>query len=358
MINNFIQQRRLTLQVILLHALLLGQCVYAQKIFDITITDYGNLNQTIVDALILQVETEALTKIPNVDQSKFFSSMANASAMATKTLGSDPINEFEYAMIGLGVGAGLDLDDKNFDDMKDANGDYDFDSAPGAGVAGAFTIGSSGRFIKSKRFDMKKWAFFLNYFPYNYEKDDVEIKIRTTGLHARYQLWEGKEVLPWNMFNLMPVYVTFGYDHNKLTAKYTDVFNISKLQSSYSATFNATGVIDVDVTTVSLPLEISSGLQIGYLLTLYGGLGMDLNFGEGQGNASLTNSAVTLSDGTNTATGTASLSLGDNGDPKNFFSRYFAGVQFNLWRLKVYAQAEKTFGRNLYNAQAGIRMIF
>src|SRR5690606_370161 len=41
------------------------------------------------------------------------------------------------------------------------------------------------------------------------------------------------------------------------------------------------------VNTHSIPLEISTNVQLLYILSLYGGLGVDLNFGQAKGDGSL-----------------------------------------------------------------------
>lgn len=332
--------------------------LFASKIFNISISNYGSLNHNLVDRVISAVEQQVLDKIPDTDRSEFFNNMSNASAIAGKDLGYDPINHIDFALITLGVGAGLDLNKKNFSELKNSSGNYDLNSAPGIGAQLGLGLGVKGTFLPKKKFDGEKWDLFLNYMPYNYHKDDVAIKMRSGGLHFRYQLWQGKKVLPWNMFSLLPVYLGFGYEYNKLSGSYSQKFNISKRIQTYSATFDATANLNLDIATHSFPLEISSGFQLLYLLSIYGGLGMDLNRGHGTGSGDLSSSTVIISDGTTAARGTATLGLGDEGKPKSMWTRYFAGVQLNLWKAMLFVQGEKAFGRHLYGAQAGLKISF
>lgn len=332
----------------------------AGKIFDITITDPGTLNTTLLEEAIVLVENEVLNKIPNTDRTTFFNSMANANAMAGKDLGTDPINKIDYAMVVLGAGAAIDLDDKNFKDLKDSTGDYDYSSAPGAGIQLGLGLGTNGKYLPKKYFKGEKWSTFVNFMPYKYDKDDLLIKIMSAGAHMRYQISKEREVIGWSMLTLEPVFLSFGLEFSRLQIKYAKDFNISQSVSgtSYSASFNATGNLDVTTSTYSIPFEISSGIRLLYLVTLYGGLGVDINTGNSKGTGSLTNSAVSITDGSSTATGTASLNLGEDGEPKVLFSRGFLGLQFNLWNFKIFAQGQKTFGRNLYGVQTGLKYFF
>jgi hypothetical protein len=332
---------------------------YAAQIFDITIDSYGALTPAYVDAAVTALETEVRANLPDADQGEFFQAMSNASVMAGKDLANDPINAIDYAMVVLGVGAGVDLNKKTFDDIKDSDGDIDINNAPGVGVQLGLGIGTHGKFLPKKYFNGERWSFFINYLPFNYEKDDINIKIRTGGLHMRYRLLNGYDVIRWKVFRLEPVYMTFGYEFNKLKGRFSDVISEdATADGGINATFSGTGVINLDVTTHSFPLSISSGITLLYLVTLYGGLGMDLNYGEGSGRGELQNSSLSITDGSGTATGTATLQIGDSDQPTLMFTRAFAGVQVNLWNLKVFVQGQKTFDRNLYGAQLGLKYFF
>jgi len=299
-----------------------------------------------------------MSNLPNADQGEFFEAMANASAMAGKDLGNDPINAIDYAMVVLGVGAGVDLNKKEYDDIKDANGDVDLNQAPGIGVQLGFGIGTHGKFLPKKYFNGEKWSFFINYFPYNYEKEEISIKIRTGGIHMRYRVFNGHDLIRWKMLRLEPVYLNFGYEYNKITGRFSEVVSEDYSSGGVTGTFSGTGVIDLDVTTHSFPLSISSGMTFLYLLTVYGGLGLDIHQGFAKGEGSLENSSLTISQGGSSATGTASLDLGDKNGPSFLLSRAFLGAQINLWNFKIFAQAQKTFDRNLYGAQVGLKYFF
>ena len=347
------------LKYILIHIFVIGHTANAARIFDITINNYGSLNAAAVDALVLSLEDEVISNLPDADQGEFFQSMANASAMAGKDLTNDPINTIDYAMVFLGAGAGIDLNKKTFDDIKDSEGDIDVNNAPGVGVQLGFGLGVHGRFLPKKYFDGEKWSVFFNYLPYNYSKEDITLKIRTGGIHMRYRLWSGYDLIRWKMLRLEPVFVTFGYEFNKLEGRFSDDINEAESGSGgISGTFTGTGVINLDVTTHSFPLSISTGMTFLYLVTVYGGFGIDINQGKASGSGTIDNSSLVITDGSSNATGTATLDLGDDGKPKTFFSRAFLGAQINLWDLKIFAQAQKTFDRNLYGVQAGLKFVF
>ena len=326
--------------------------------FSINISDYDGLNQTIVDQLVDQVETEVNAELPNTDRGEFFGSMANASQMAGKDLGYDPVNPIQNLSVNVGAGAAIDLNKKNFNDIKDANGDVDYNNAPGVGVQGAVTLGLRPFFLPEKKFVKEKWDLFLHFFRYSYEKTDYDAKTTAAGFHGRYRLHPGKEWARWSLLDWTPVYVGFGMEYSNLSGSFRDTFSESVNDSGISGTFNAVGTINVDVTTYSFPLQISTGIRFLHFFHLYGGLGVDFTTGKATGSASLSNSSISLTDGVDTATGTASLDIGTSGKPEFFTSRAMAGFQLHLWKLKIFVQGQKTFGRNLYGAQLGLRAVF
>jgi hypothetical protein len=326
--------------------------------FRIDITDYDGLSATVIDALEAEIETEVNNELPNSDQGEFFGSMANASQMAGKDLAYDPVNPIKTMSVSLAAGAAIDLNKKNFNDIKDANGDIDYNQAPGVGVQGALSLGLRPFFLPESKFVKERWDMFLHFFRYTYEKTDYDAKTGSMGFHGRYRLHAGKELARWGLLEWSPVYVGFGLQYNNLSGTYRKTFSESKESGGITGTFNAVGTIKVDVTTYSFPLEISTGVRFLHFFHLYGGLGVDITTGEASGNASLSNSSVTLTNGGSTATGTASLDLGTSGKPELFTSRAMAGFQLHLWKLKIFVQGQKTFGRNLYSGQVGLRAVF
>lgn len=345
--------------LIMMQIFILGQSLYAGQIFNITMSSYGTLDPDAVEAVVTELENKVMTNLPNTDQSEFFESMANASAMAGKDLANDPINPIDYAMVVLGVGAGVDLNQKEYDDIKDSSGDVDLNKAPGIGVQLGLGLGTHGKFLPKKYFNGERWSFFINYFPYNYEKDDLSIKIRTGGLHMRYRVLNGHDVIRWKMLRLEPVYLTFGYEYNKISGRISEAVSEDYTSDgNITGTFTGTGVINLDVTTHSFPLSISSGMTFLYILTVYGGLGIDIHQGAASGQGNLENSSLTITQGAGSATGTANLDLGDKNNPSLLLSRAFVGAQVNLWNFKIFAQGQKTFDRNLYGVQAGLKYFF
>lgn len=351
----------ITFKLIMVQIIILGHSAYAGQIFNIDITNYGGIDPTLIDAAVAELETKVMSNLPNTDQSEFFEAMGNASVMAGKDLANDPINHIDYAMVFLGVGIGVDLNKKEYDDIKDSEGDVDFNKAPGVGAQLGFGIGTHGKFLPKSHFNGEKWSFFINYLPYNYEKKDLSLKIRTGGIHLRYQLLSGYDLIRWKMLRLEPVFLTFGYEFNKIKGRFSqDIAEVyTDNNNNISATYNGTGVIALDVMTHSIPVTISSGITLLYFLTVYGGLGLDLSQGSAQGQGTLEdNPGLTITQGGSTATGTATLNLGDKNNPSPLLSRAFVGAQINLWNLKIFAQAQKTFDRNLYGLQAGLKYFF
>ena len=102
---------------------------------------------------------------------------------------------------------------------------------------------------------------------------------------------------------------------------------------------------------------MSTSVRVLYILSLFGGAGVDLNFGKSTIAANLSG-PVTVS---GTSVGSATLTVGDEKGPNFGALRFFAGPQLNLVPLKntnllsLYAQGNYSTGGN-YGVHAGLRI--
>src|SRR5690606_7063454 len=113
------------------------------------------------------------------------------------------------------------------------------------------------------------------------------------------------------------------------------------------------------VNTHSIPLEISTDVQLLYILSLYGGLGVDFNFGQAKGDGALNSGTqqITCTGGTQCGGGininvTPEANIDATGKVNSFTSRAFAGLQFNLPYVRIFGQVDKSLGDDLIGATA------
>jgi hypothetical protein len=197
---------------------------------------------------------------------------------------------------------------------------------------------------------------------------DATIKMQSLGMHVSYD-WisgAGSKLLGWG-----GVKITTGYEHNStkllFNSKIDKVLDYTNGSTNYQSNISARPEATIDVATGTIPLNVSTSVQILYILSLYGGVGADYNMGKATGKGTLNSSPSTVTcSPTNAGTcpgGTAgsisaTANIDGTGKVNPFLYRGFAGVQINLPFMRVFVQADKAFGNNLVGATAGLRFVY
>jgi hypothetical protein len=366
---------------VLLVIFTLGLGLYASsssaQIFNVEVTDYDGADafpalKTFVDNEIQKVEDEVNADLPSTPPDRLMEGMANSSVMAGKGIGTDYASNMKVFLVGAGVGAGADLE-------KDKTSDSD---ASGVGVAPGLVIGTNLGFMDTQKIlgmDTDRLNIYFNFMSYGLEKqinDDpgkeqnINLAMLAYGTHMRYD-WikgAGNKLLGWG-----GVKFHFGYEYNHTATKFranvtekideTDS-NGNRIQGTLTGKPNA----NIVSTTHSIPLALSTDIQILYFLSLYTGVGVDANFGSASGKGKLNADETDISC-TNSAGGQncstqrdikiqASADIDAQGKVTPFTSRAFAGVQLNLPFIRVFTQVDKQFGSELIGATAGVRIVY
>lgn len=350
------------------------------QIFKLNVTNYGVDTGTpigaafksFVDEQILTIQNDINKDLPSAQPERLMEGMANSSVMAGKGIGSDYASNMEVFLIGAGVGLGADLE-------KDSNTDSDIS---GVGIAPGLVIGTNLGWLDTSRIlglDTNRLNVYLNFMSYSHEqtidddpakKSSAEIDMTSMGVHFRYDWIKGRgnKFLGWG-----GVKVHFGYEYNKTDLTFNANINESVTETDSNGNV-INGTIDgkpqatILVNTHSIPIEISTDVQLLYILSLYGGLGMDYSFGQAEGDGSLNadESPITC---TNAAGGQAcsggatvrvqpeaNIDATGKVNPLNF--RGFAGLQVNLPYVRIFGQVDKSLGSDLIGATAGVRFVY
>ena len=101
-------------------------------------------------------------------------------------------------------------------------------------------------------------------------------------------------------------------------------------------TLTSMGKFDLSSTAGTIPIELTTGLRIALLVSIYAGVGFDITGGKSTVDGDLTGT-MTTPDKTNIGTVHITETGSNTSSPGQF--RGLAGVQVNLWKVKVYAQA-------------------
>ncbi len=364
--------------LMLLVALVVSIPTYAQ-IFDIEVTDYdgldnGNPTNTLVknalDAEILKAENKINEDLPSGAPDRLMEGMANSSVMAGKGIGTDYASNMSVFLIGAGVGLGADLEKPEGTDSP----------ASGVGIAPGVMVGVNLGFLDAEKIlgmETDRLNLYINFMSYSYnrktqddegKKTTIGVDMLSFGSHMRYDWVQGKgnKALGWG-----GVKFTFGIEFNRTEFDFkTDIEEtisetVSGSGETISGTITGSPQASILASTTSIPLAISTDVQLLYFVSLYTGLGLDYNMGEAKGKGKLNGNNSTVACTGGVACGTqrdiqvrprANINVSAKVDPLLY--RAFAGMQFNLPWTRVFVQVDKSLSNDLIGATAGVRFAF
>ena len=350
---------------------------YAQ-IFDIEVIDYDGLDapglqlvKAALDSEIQKAENKINKDFPSGTPDRLMEGMANASVFSAKGIGTDYASNMSVFLIGAGIGVGADLEKP-----KDTDSDLS-----GVGIAPGFIIGLNLGFLDAERIlgmHTNRLNLYFNFMNYTHKQNlsdkpgkesDITLETLSFGTHVRYD-WitgSGNKALGWG-----GVKFNFGFEYNRTNFDFK-----TKISEEINQTVSGTGeVLDGTISgnpqasilasTMSIPVALSTDIQILYFVSLYTGLGVDYNMGEAKGKGDLNGNNSTVSCTGGAACGgagrdivvkpKANLDTKAKVDP--FSYRAFAGFQFNLPWTRVFVQVDKSLSNDLIGGTAGLRFAF
>jgi hypothetical protein len=200
-----------------------------------------------------------------------------------------------------------------------------------------------------------RWTLFANGFYRNGETQSLRGGIFSAGLHAQYRIVLPQEdagsaaVLRWTGIDL-----TSGLELTRWSLGVDDDITTNFMVDGSSASANivldSTGTFDVRSTAMTVPFEVTTGMRIALLFSVYVGAGVDLTASTGKLTTSLNGNILTDD---MQSVGTMEMSGGGDNSGSPVTGRILAGAQVNLWKLKIYTQVNAS--QNVANVGAGIR---
>ncbi len=389
-------------------SIFLSTTLYSQNAFfdiDIDGTVFNGTwttgQQTVIKDLLQDVEDAGQTDIVNFDITEYFKSSANASVISSSFVGSDYTNEFKF-LFGANISPAVVGDGASPMDLL--AGEFQEDVIEGAAASGSIMLGYQFA---------NKGAFIVNAFAAGVEDGDFKLDFKTVGARYRLRLFaKNKESKTPTTINRQTsstensnggysnnsppnaqvpatqvvtptpsvkspskssksslietrVYLQAGLQYNKMTLNYKKPVNLTETSSSggvnATASFISTLNLDVDISTFSIPVELSGSVRFFRFLNLYAGLGGNLNFGSGSGKATFADSTITVVDNNNTAntaTTGVNANLSEDESPAVFIPNLFTGVQLDLWKLKILTQYRFSIGKGVHNIGVSARLAF
>ena len=351
-------------KLLLLSTLLIFPELSQAQIFRIKRTssvDAGGAVDSAIDTELLRIQNEVNSDIPSASPKRLMDGMADSQALSSKGLATDYITHFDTFMIGGGVGLAADLE-------KDKDRDRD---ASGAGATGGLQFGLNMSAFTDKTIlgmDPTKMSVMFNLFTFNTDQDfdesNAKAKLLSFGVMGSYKWKDGKGS---RLFGWDGVRFHTGYQYTSLNVDFATTINEQINGNFGGGTINQTITASpkggFESTSHSIPLEISSGVNFLYILSFYGGLGTDINFGSAKGNGAFAESETLTCTG-GACGGSTNVDvdinggLTENGKVQPLFLRGFAGFQVNLPYTRIYVHANNVFGTDLYSVATGLRLVF
>jgi hypothetical protein len=307
----------------------------------------------------LQSQIGNLFQATNVGS--FLKDFQNAQSFSSKGLGVDYASEATLAEIG--ATATLSFV-SNVDKAYKPSGSYTDPPISGGGanfsLMGGLGLGLIG---------VDPLMIFGNWFKGSATIGQLDGSYQNWGLHGQFRLFgpsrtpsATKLLVRWG-----GIAVTSGADYSKLTVSThkqikstitvpSDISGAAGASVSLASDVNGTLVFQLDQTTWSVPLEVTTSLRLLSLVTVYGGLGMDWQLGGGSNlkilmdNATITNNGASL--------GTVSINATGQAKPSAARLREIVGVQLGFFDfVRLFVQVNTTASSPvLTSVAAGLRL--
>lgn len=338
--------------------------------------------QPFVNDLATQLRGTVETRLNQLNFGPLVSRSATAGAAAARAATVDHasfIKVFSVTAAGSAAITGFDgikaLQDPGAvsDDVQNGQAP-NFGAAPGASAMLGFNFGAlklrSWRFFNPNRLQLYVSAMYINF---SYNGDEVQAKTQNYGAHLKYQLLAPSDLtentlVRWGGLNVASGLTWAGTDFAFNTALPNGTAQSTAPVSVAGQTRNLTlsGVwsgeadINLHLRAYTVPLEVSSFIQLLYVFTLFGGVAMDLNFGSLSVDASakaplaITASASGNSTVIDLLTPKPTLDFALTRSPVRIDGRAFLGLQLNAGVVAVYAQGMIDTSQTIM-ASAGLR---
>ncbi len=301
-----------------------------------------------------RLETQVNANLPEADQSNYLKGMANAGVASQKGLGASYGSNIKFMEVGFTGALGADLGNNSMSDL--IGGDVDTNQIRGVGVGAAVSLGLKGSNFGSKfgPFDMKRASFYGYFLKLDApDTDGLDGNTTSLGFHMQYKIIEGFGA-GFGFFEWGGVDITTGFERSSMNIKFIEPINETVTEGGVTANFDGTAAVGAKVSTVTIPLEISTNFRLLYLTSFFGGLGMDLSTGSAKSIANLSGN-INITGGSG-GTGQATLDLGTEEGPSTISTRAFFGVQFNLTILNAFVLVNKGLTNDTLGLAFGARI--
>ena len=335
----------------------------------------------LLPTLLSSFNTEINSRFAALDTAGVLRAMANAGSGAARLLPTDYATDASVASLSVGggvAGNSFALSDLHLSSLNTSDGQL-----LERGISGA--AGASLTF-HLRSLDLPRWRYFdparltvgasfMRAGPYEIDSD-VSIGVSNWGARLSYQLLTGHSWAHRGMARWGGLHLGLGVAQNSLNFRFKGLlpnvtpppvtFSEADQQVGLSVLFKSDADLHFGLRSWTLPLEVWSHLQLGYLFTLYGGLGLDYNVSSAHFAADLQSQNVQIQGYEANNAGSQSITVAqpdirldaaDLGLGVAWDARTFVGLQVNLFYLALFAQASVDTSHNVA-ANVGLRAFY
>jgi hypothetical protein len=307
------------------------------------------------DALTKQLTSQVNSLFQTTDVAAFLKDFQNAQSFSAKGLGVDYASEATLAEVGATLSFA-----SNIQKAYKPSGSYTNPPLSGGGanfsLMGGLGLGLIG---------LDPLMIFGNWFKGSASLGQLDGNYQNWGLHGQLRLFgpsrkfsTTKLLVRWG-----GIAITSGADysslslstHKQIKSTINVPSNIPGADSapvSLASDVNGNLVFELQQTTWSVPLEVTTSLRLLSLITIYGGLGMDWQLGGGSDltlsmqNASVTSNGASL--------GTVTIDATGHAKPSAARLREIIGVQLGIFDfVRLFVQVNTTGGSPMLTSVAG-----
>jgi hypothetical protein len=285
------------------------------------------------------------------DLATFLQLSANAQSMVNKGIGVDYASNPNGFLFGVSVSGALDAGNADIEDIE--NLDFvDFDRAVPVGVGAQISLMVGYNFSSV---GLPGLTLFANGLAFPLQYEEYQADFRNFGVHAQYKLFgpQGNQAGEWGGLD-----ITSGLQFSEtvldLDEQIDRALSLVGSTGSLNVGTEVTGDLELVQTAWTIPLEVTSNVRFLYILSLYGGVGVDFQFGSASMNADLESPL----DQGDTNIGTATVVANDAADPSSVLFRFLVGTQVNLGPIKLWGQLNFLTENLTVGGAAGVRAVF
>jgi len=304
----------------------------------VTLTPQGKAIATTLNETPAQVQTQIQQQVESAFQTTNLAavlrSFTDATSFSNRGLGVDYASASDDFLIGIAGDVAISTPG-----VLDANLHPTTPTTEGGAGNFGIMMGAS-----LKGLNLPRWMIFGNGFYESASTAKLGGNLTSAGAHLQYRLVKPETdggaavALRWIGIDL-----TTGVEYTKWTLGLKDTltndYTLGSGATQTSATVVSAGTFNLTSSTLTIPVEATTGFRILELVSIYFGGGIDFTTGKTSIDANLDGTAVGDSGpakGMNLADVKITASGSNTASPAAF--RALAGVQLNLWRLKIFAQ--------------------